>query len=309
MSVNKTEISHGFDHKCLLLFLFDPQNKEGEKLEQIVLSSSKSNVSISDLILDREKNLWVCTAGKGLYILKTDQQKPFEQANAEITIPADFPAFTAQCTFLDRSGNLWFGSRELGIVSYNPGKQEEKEPEFTIINRANGLPREDITAIYEDREGSFWFGTNGGGVYQYRGRCLEQFGIREGLPDEVIWAIYEDKKGSFWFGSESGLTKVANIDDKTDLWQIKRYDSPQWRSRNSIIDIEEGLNGELWVAIHRTGVRIFSPLTGRFRAAADLDEKKIICIEKGNDQESRFPLLSWILPFPGEWVGKKPWKN
>jgi len=115
---------------------------------------------------------------------------------------------------LDRSGNLWFGSRELGIVSYNPGKQEEKEPEFTIINRANGLPREDITAIYEDREGSFWFGTNGGGVYQYRGRCLEQFGIREGLPDEVIWAIYEDKKGSFWFGSESGLTKVANIDDK-----------------------------------------------------------------------------------------------
>jgi PAS domain S-box-containing protein len=270
------------------LILFDPHQKEGNQFNLIPLPRVKSDISISALLKDKQGNLWICTDEGRIFSVKTGKDSLVSVKNMQVSFHPEFPVFMTECVYLDKSGNIWFGSKENGVMCFNPDPRASEVDRLSIITSENGLDSYDVTAIYEDREGSFWFGTNGGGVYQYRGRSLELFGKQEGLTNEVIWSIYEDQKGNFWLGSQTGLTRIRNIDANKGIWQTDFYACGQKPNNNCIIDIAGDDFGDIWVAIHRTGARVFNPITGDFRRVPGLDEKNIICIEKGSEQELWF---------------------
>ncbi len=261
----------------------------GDQFE-VDTTSYKSNFTrfadeeISALMCDHEENIWISTAGSGIFRFIPNSETNGEDTLLNVSELLNLPQIFPQCIIEDQEQNIWVGTKEKGVIRFG-SDIFGKDSVFVIINKQNGLDRVDISTIFQDSEGSFWFGSNGGGVYQYRGNCFEKYGEMEGLLDDVIWAIFEDQQGGFWFGSENGLTHVKNGEDWQDFYY---FSSDQWQGSRSILDIDADLNGNLWLVVHNSGIRVLNSRTKLFSKVPELEDKKVICIERGNANDFWF---------------------
>ncbi|MDE2811376.1 MAG: sigma 54-interacting transcriptional regulator [Gemmatimonadota bacterium] len=107
--------------------------------------------NITDLLLDRDENLWIATAN-GLSHFDGSTFRPF-------TTEDGLPNNRIYCLFEDSRGHLWLGTHS-GVVHYD-GRlfQTIKSPHIGLVCR-----------ILEDRDGTFWFGTIMGSIIRYRPR-------------------------------------------------------------------------------------------------------------------------------------------
>ena len=107
--------------------------------------------NITDLLLDRDENLWIATANG----LSHFDGSTFRSFTTEDGLPSNH----IRCLFEDRRGHLWLGT-DKGVAQYD-GRL------FQIINSPHiGL----VCRILEDRDGTFWFGTVAGSIIRYRPR-------------------------------------------------------------------------------------------------------------------------------------------
>ena len=107
--------------------------------------------NITDLLLDRDENLWIATAN-GLSHFDGSTFRTF-------TTEDGLPSNRTHCLFEDARGHLWIGT-DKGVAQYD-GQL------FQIIKSPHIGP---VCRILEDRDGTFWFGTVAGSIIRYRPR-------------------------------------------------------------------------------------------------------------------------------------------
>ena len=126
--------------------------------------------NITDLLLDRDENLWIATT-TGLSHFDGSTFRTF-------TTEDGLPSNHIRCLFEDRRGHLWLGTHG-GAVHYD-GRL------FQTINSPHiGL----VCRILEDRDGTFWLGTVFGSVIRYR---LRQTPPRIRLLQVIADQVYEN---------------------------------------------------------------------------------------------------------------------
>jgi PAS domain S-box-containing protein len=246
--------------------------------------SQLKGMGISALLGDGNKNVWIGTKGSDLFCYLTDFSHNRSDSLLNVSIKLELPKITANCLMEDGQQNIWIGTTDKGIIYLNK-EFFFHDSQYHVINEQNGLIPENITVLFQDHEGSYWFGTNGRGVYQYRSNCFEMYGELEGLIDDVVWAVFEDSSGGFWFGTENGLTHVKNGKGWRDF---NYYSSNQWQGNNSVLDIDRDSEGNIWLVVLNSGVRIFNPKTNQFNKVPELENQKIISIEKGHRNDFWF---------------------
>ena len=107
--------------------------------------------NITDLLLDRDENLWIATAN-GLSHFDGSTFRAF-------TTEDGLPSNRTHCLLEDARGHLWIGT-DKGVAQYD-GRL------FQIIKSPHIGP---VCRILEDRDGTFWFGTVAGSIIRYRPR-------------------------------------------------------------------------------------------------------------------------------------------
>ena len=107
--------------------------------------------NITDLLLDRDENLWIATAN-GLSHFNGSTFRTF-------TTEDGLPSNRIYCLLEDARGHLWIGT-DKGVAQYD-GRL------FQIIKSPHIGP---VCRILEDRDGTFWFGTVAGSIIRYRPR-------------------------------------------------------------------------------------------------------------------------------------------
>jgi signal transduction histidine kinase/ligand-binding sensor domain-containing protein len=181
---------HGFDGK---LWSFQPAESV---MRSIDAQRGRESLKITFRYSyeDRQGNLWLATAGQGLYRLQ-------RQTITSISIEQGLLDRDAYAIYQDRDDGLWIGTWPKGVSRYQNGR-------FRNFTSADGLPQALVTAIYQERNGRLWVATHGGLATYHDGRFST-----EGMPNfpqSPVQAIYQEQIGGLWFGGRSGAFKFEN---------------------------------------------------------------------------------------------------
>ncbi len=168
---------------------------------------------VTDLLLDRNGNLWVATQS-GLACFDGNTFRTFTPEDG-------LPSNRIHCVYEDRKGHLYLGT-DRGVVHYD-GQL------FQTIKSPHIGP---VFQILEDRDGAFWFGTAQNTVVRYR---LRQTPPRVLLIQVVADQIYEnpqkvivsttDQQVTFEY---KGLSFSTHPSDMLYVYRLKGYD-PDWQ--------------------------------------------------------------------------------
>lgn len=237
------------------------------KLLPIDARSGLSDNAVQALLVDREGNLWVGTAG-GLNRLRRSNLTVFGQNEglgygpvqglAEVSpgvIWAGKPSdglyrwqgrnfsrlsdadvslrYPESITLLEaRDGSCWVGGGR-GFWQFKDPKAARGEIEIAALAGLN------VLCLAEDRDGGIWAGTREGGVWrQVQGNWLVQTNYSPGRP---VTAIAQDKNGAMWIGTDGGGLYRIKDNDRSHFGKGGRLLSDEIRT------LHVDAAGVLWI--------------------------------------------------------------
>jgi signal transduction histidine kinase/ligand-binding sensor domain-containing protein/DNA-binding response OmpR family regulator len=160
------------------------------------------------------------------------------------------------------------------LISGRPGISqvfEEGPDDFFIrhIDISNGLSNNNVTKIVEDQFGRMWFATEGG-INRYDSKKIKILrpGDRyKGLRNENIETLFVDRDQNIWVGTKSGGLSKYFLSGDRFLDLNHKIDPENSASAIRITDIEQDLEGNIWVATQGLGMYVLSPDTHELLAS------------------------------------------
>jgi len=208
--------------------------------------SADADTGVSDMIEDRNGNLWLGTRGMGLLQFDLDKHR-FIRFRNHPGDPHSIGEDRVIALFQDREGNIWTGLHSVGPNHFSPDKSA-----FEVFKHhaddPNSLSVDFVNAILEDSRGSLWL-ANDDGVSRLDRKTGKLVGVTLGIGTKpMIIDITEDHSGMLWFGTYArGLYSY-----EPDSGRLKsyRHDSadPTSLSSDIVYRTFEDHAGNLWVA-------------------------------------------------------------
>lgn len=159
------------------------------------------------------------------------------------------------CIYQDKQGFMWFGTHD-GLNRYDGYSFKVFKPN---PNDKNSISSNLIWDITEDDYGNLWVGTTGNGLNLYD-KTTEKFTRfkhddfdKHSIVDNTIRALFADSKNRLWIGTAKGIDMVK-LDVPLDSIKFRHFKlssndiSVGGKNANSINDIFEDSNGQIWLA-------------------------------------------------------------
>ena len=204
------------------------------KIEKI--TSIPTDLSITAITKDKEKNIWIATETNGLYVLRNNNL-----AN-HITKENGLPTNSLSSVYEDKLGNIWIGTNGGGIVKY-------ANKAFLYFNNIKGLNSTSIFSIIKDDNENIWVATAEDGIFKYnqKEKKINQYSTLNGFPNNTVRSIVKDKKGNLWFATQNGLVKYSQGNFKT-------YSTKNGLPTNNIRVLLVDKADNLWIGTYGKGL-------------------------------------------------------
>ena len=173
---------------------------------------------IRAMVKDHQNNIWIATAGHGLYQLSKSNQI-IELKNYTTNDGLLHPRLTS--LWVDKKGRIWYGTENNGI-----GFVQDNQVQPLTFTTKKGLPSNAIRCVSEDLNGCLWIGTAGDGIasigiYQ-SDYPIKKYDHHQGLTSSNIYLICIDQEQHIICGSEAGLDQIS-INNERKITQIKHF--------------------------------------------------------------------------------------
>ena len=188
----------------------------------------------SDLLEDKEGNIWLCGGGATKY-----DGKNF----VRFTTKDGLCSNDVESMLQDKTGKLWFGTKE-GISCYD-GKS------FRTFKNKNGLPFDRVASLFEDKAGTIWIGT-WKGLYKYDGKIVSDL-----IIPYLIMYMCQDNKGNLLLSHNKGAENLNFVLYSYDGKSFTRI-LEQTGDNYVIFGITEDRNGNIWYGTAK-GVCRYNP--------------------------------------------------
>ena len=203
------------------------------------------NNSVRSIIEDKNKNVWIGTAGGVVY---------FDE-NLTIHTPQGLENGQSQNLLInniycDTAGRIWLMAEGMYGAKYYSGGN------FYSFSELDDYSENMISAIGQDKSGSFWFGLDTPEIVRVVDGVAQKVTTNTLLDSTRTNCIFTDSSGSIWFGTEKGLV----------LFREGRYfdfTSHELLGENSINKIIEDREGNIWIATSTAGIQKLS--LGKFQ--------------------------------------------
>lgn len=194
---------------------------------------------IASVAVTADSNLWVATAGMGLYRVRDHQVQRFTTA--------DGLSDNRVLALAAANGAVWAGTAAGGLhcftnnhmMSFGPGGIFPREPVTALLPARNGglwtgfgngqIFRQDtngfhavsippealgraIRSLYETKDGQLWLGTAGGILACVTPDTWFHWELNPGSPDDPITGILGDDDGDLWFSTSTAIYRVTQKD-------------------------------------------------------------------------------------------------
>jgi signal transduction histidine kinase/DNA-binding NarL/FixJ family response regulator len=246
--------------------------------KQIGNSNSLSSNNITDIIEDKNGNIWVNTWEGGINKYN-NTQNTFKTYKLYNTITKSIDRFGWRI-FEDKTGKIWASSYNGGLYYYNPSADAFElfdnslksilcfaEDGYgnlwvgtpTSIVKIDKLHKKNISyligyavrSIHEDVKHQIWVATEGTGLLKFnpQTRTIQKFTVENGLPNNSVLNILEDKNYCLWVSTYSGIsrfniaTKKFNSYTKADGLQSNQFNYNAALEASNHEFIFGGING------------------------------------------------------------------
>ncbi len=225
-------------------------------------TNSISNNHITDIVEDSKGNLWIGTMGGGLN--KYDQKK---DCFTSYTVSSnDISAISSNLITklaITKNDILWIGTRGGGLNRLNTDDELFVHFIKDPLNK-NTISDNDILAVFLDSKNRLWIGTRNGGLNlfnQHNGN-VKRYPIKNNKSQNqnatsgsFIFQVAEDCFGKLWLLNPN--IGIDILDPETNVIKpisnISEYQSFNFL-KTSIITIEQGQKGSMWVAFDFYGL-------------------------------------------------------
>lgn len=224
---------------------------------------------VSDMLFDRSGNLWIGTAGLGLFSFN--------------------PRTLAFHADIQPLHEALFGTELRAFVSY--------------IRKKTGDPFKQLQTVYPVRapDGSVWCGAVHFGLLHYDPvtGTVRSFGVSQQDPHRFLMLRlglpFIDSKGRVWIGNTQGLSRLV---DRPEQWEHYFFskDGPDLLRREDNVNcyFEDG-DGTIWLGTVSTGMARFHPETGEFDTyqsnlsdSVGLSSNHVLCITPDPAEPERY---------------------
>ncbi|MBI3512119.1 MAG: histidine kinase [Bacteroidetes bacterium] len=186
--------------------IYDPRT---ETYTRIGNKQGLRNPRINFLESDRDGNIWACSQGSGIYLMKYDSSGTSVAKN--FTTSKGLASDMVRSATCDLSGKMWFGTAGGGISRYDA--IGEGGNYFRNFTRKDSLASDNIYLLITDHSGNIWSGTEKGLdkiALDANGNflSLKHYGKGEGLSGIEVStnAACVDSSGHVWFGTINGAS-------------------------------------------------------------------------------------------------------
>lgn len=184
---------------------------------------------VTDIIEDRDGNIWISRSGYG--VCRYNRAINSDSADDKFTVFSmddGLPSNCVQVMQQDVEGNIWLGCRVAerdhpdedkrtgpgGLCKFNPTKTGNRVDTFEKYPNVPGLGNSDIYSIYNDKSNNLWIGVIGTGLYKYDGKKFKLYS-ESNRPDLIngiygIQSMLQDSQGRIWLGLSGGLFRFIN---------------------------------------------------------------------------------------------------
>jgi signal transduction histidine kinase/ligand-binding sensor domain-containing protein/DNA-binding response OmpR family regulator len=209
--------------------------------------------SVISLAQDHHKDIWVGTAGRGLFKIHHEMIKEVKHYYFEHKDTSPLLANTINTIYKDRDNKIWAGTEGLGIIHI-----DWRADDFTIYQNRHavqlGEGANKIRDIMEDQTGTFWIATAGAGINTFDRqngefhphKCSENTVCC--LGNNIIHAVACDKTGIIWLATDCcGVNKF--VPERMEIaYRDSDLRSPNKLSQNRVWSFLEDSYGVLWIA-------------------------------------------------------------
>ena len=248
------------------LNLYSPNTKRFKHL-----SNSQSRLAqkiaktLTVLMIDESRSVWVGSAHKGAYLLSTDYSliKHFEFKKDKAD---SLSANSVTDIFQDRDGDIWIATFNGGLNRLNGDGESFTHYRAEQIG-GNAFTSESVMQLLQDEEGYLWLAVFGGGLVKFdkeSGR-IKVFshlsGNDKSLSHNAVLFIFLDSKKRLWIGTEGGgLNRWERESRLNEANDFIHYDFDSGLNSSGVLGITEDNSGNLWISTNR-GVSKLNPET------------------------------------------------
>ena len=199
------------------------QLKEGAVKPFVTPTFNGSKVVVSAMISDRDGNLWVGTAGKGVFLIHGNVVDHYQQTDG---LSSD----SVLDLFEDREGMVW-------TVTTN-GVDSFRDPSVTTFSTREGLGTDAAVGVLATRDGTIWV-ANAGSLDQIKDGTVSSIRTGKGLPGHQVTSLLEDHVGNLWVGVDDGLYLFKG-------GRFLRLPEPDHQPLGMVVGMTEDNDGNIW---------------------------------------------------------------
>lgn len=170
--------------------------QEGDDPEYVGEKAGLTDNAVSDILPDREGNLWFATDGDGIYMLNNASLYTLSAANGMKGHVVMGLATGMQDT--------WLGTSDGGLQKYRNGQ-------FAAIQIPSLNPEaQKSNSLLMDADGNLWVGTQGGGLWVKEKSGFREIKKESGQSFHEVISIYETTDRKIWICTSDGVYFFEN---------------------------------------------------------------------------------------------------
>jgi ligand-binding sensor domain-containing protein len=218
-------------------------------LQPVDISSylSGSNRLYSEIVKDRDGNLWIGAFSEGVIYINFDRPPV---SNYTLDVIRQRMGFlpSIKALSVDEDGLVWLGLNRYGLCLYDRvNNKASMYTDYPSLKTLRGIETINFIREIKSRK-EHWIGTNDNQIYVFR---KEQSGIEWvrtiNMGNRLVTSgdkiIYEDRSGLVWIGMDGGLVMVTPLNEVKVVAEIPY-----------VSDITQDADGYLWVSSEKMGL-------------------------------------------------------
>ncbi len=231
------------------------------------LPAELENAMILDMTRSVDGQVWAAT-NTGLYSL-SDTGRQTGHIAYGTGQPDGLGEDVVRALLPAGEGDLWIGTDGGGLYRLD-GSSGSLERRYHDAQRPDSISGDHVTALLEGKDGTLWVGTRSNGlnhcrVENWSCRRLpggDEFAAGRGLSHFHVTSLFRDRDDQIWVGTGNGGLNQVLLGPGGTVAGFRYWTSEIGLLDDSIMSIEQDLDGSLWLATRR-GLSRLAPGTGQ----------------------------------------------
>ncbi len=242
---------------------FDLQNETFNFYNPVTQSWDNNEYNlINSLAIDNDNNLWIGTAGNGVFKFNINTGKTTMYNNKNRKIRMESQWITK--VYCDSFNNIWICSWEGNLLMINENKQIYLS--CNKLSESIDFKKNSPYCFKEDDNHKYWIGLWGKGIAQIKLENNKTIKVTNTInlnqKNSIIYDIDIDKNKNLWLGTPNGVTKVSNPQLKDNT--IEQYSSTEKNTEQYEVFSVYCDNANLIWAGTITGINLLDPYSNIF---------------------------------------------